>query len=506
MFIFINKSDTIPKKEDREKIKNNVFKIIKDIEPYVHSNKINISFFSGKYFFEYLEYSKLYVEQLEKNPLKTLSYLYNEWSSDRWYFWNFKKYIVDKISEKIEEKFDLDLDEDNIKQIPSNFYNNLKSAFNQLYSKKHRGINSKEEDQVIKKLFCIYQEFKNKDFSKTNYSSLFFDKLKDVIIFSDKLQKENLKRNVDLLFKNADDLFNRKINTDKTQFEKVRKENQEKYDLFKYTIIPKTNELLNTKENKVKNIIIEAKDKCLKILDDEISHHEDRLSESNDEIEKAGKKLEEKLKPIITEMQTKQENETKTIIDEIIALTKEIINQHYSVQGLSLSQLEKEKDETISMALSIISSVLTGIATATGIIVTTSLAGGIAAGAIASTIFTTLGGVLIGGLGLAGGALIGGLIMGVAYLYNRYKIRQQYKDALEKNRKDLNDKFDNILTSFVNDFKGFRESLIKQLNVKVDVLYKNINEFEPSKWEDLKKEYIVKKDDIKNKLEKKLKT
>ena len=77
---------------------------------------------------------------------------------------------------------------------------------------------------------------------------------------------------------------------------------------------------------------------------------------------------------------------------------------------------------------------------------------------------------------------------------------------MEKNRKDLNDKFDNILTSFVNDFKGFRESLIKQLNVKVDVLYKNINEFEPSKWEDLKKEYIVKKDDIKNKLEKKLKT
>ena len=77
---------------------------------------------------------------------------------------------------------------------------------------------------------------------------------------------------------------------------------------------------------------------------------------------------------------------------------------------------------------------------------------------------------------------------------------------MEKNRKDLNDKFDNILTSFVNDFKGFRESLIKQLNVKVDVLYKNINDFEPSKWENLKKEYIVKKDDIKNKLEKKLKT
>ena len=433
----INKSDTIPKKEDRDKIKNNLIKIIKGVEPNAPSNKLNISFFSGKYFFEYLQYSKLYVEQLEKNPLKTLNYLYNEWSSDRWYFWNFKKYIVNKISDKIEEKFDLDLDEDNIKQIPSDFYNKLKTAFNQLYSKKYRGINSKDEDQVIKKLYCIYKEFKNKDFSNTNYSSLFFNKLKKVIIYSDNLQKENLKRNIDLFFRNADELFNRKINLDKTEIEKTRQRNQEKYDLFKYTIIPKTNELLNTKESKVRNIIIEARDKCLKILDDEISNYEDRLSDCDNEIERAGKKLEEKLKPIITEMQTKQENETKTIIDEIIALTKEIINKHYSVKGLSLSELEKEKDETLTMALSIISSVLTGLATATGIIITASLAGGIAAGAIVLTIFTTLGGALIGGLGILGGVIIGGVILGIGYFYKRSKIRQQYKEALEKNKNDL---------------------------------------------------------------------
>ena len=501
----INKSDTIPKKEDRNKIKNNLIKIIKTVEPNAPSNKLNISFFSGKYFFEYLQYSKLYVEQLEKNPLKTLNYLYNEWASDRWYFWNFKKYIVNKISDKIEEKFDLDLDEDNIKQIPSDFYKKLKNAFNQLYSKKHRGINSKEEDQVIKKLYSIYKEFKNKDFSNTNYSSLFFNKLKEVIIYSDNLQKENLKRNIDLFFRNADELFNRKINLDKTEIEKTRQRNQEKYDLFKNIIIPKANELLNTKESRVKNIIIEARDKCLQILDDEISNYEDRLSDCDNEIEKAGKKLEEKLKPIITEMQTKQENETKTIIDEIIALTEEIINKHYSVKGLSLSELEKEKDEALSMALSIISSVLTGLATATGIIVTASLAGGIATGAIISTIFTTLGGVLIGGLGILGGVIIGGAIWGIGYLIKRSKIRQQYKDALEKNNNDLKDKFEDILSSFINDFKGFKETLIKQLNVKVDVLYKNINQFEPSKWENLKKEYIVKKDNIKIKLDEKLK-
>ena len=501
----INKTDTLPKKQDRAKIKNNLIKIIKDLEPTVNNNKINISFFSGKFFFEYLQYSKLYIQQLDKNPLKTLNHLYNEWTSDRWYFWNFKKYIVNKISDKIEEKFDLDLDVDSIKKIPSDFYNKLKSAFNQLYSTKHRGINSKEEDEIIKKLYCINNELKNKDFSHTKYSSAFFHKLKEVIIYSDNLQKDNLKRNVELFFKNADDLFNRKVNIDQNEFEEKRKRNQEKYDLFKYTIIPKTNEFLNTKEKKVRDIITEARDKCLKIMDDEISHHEDRLYDCNDEIEKAGKKLEEKLKPIITEMQTKQENETKTIVDEVIALTKEIINKHYSVKGLSLSEIEKEKDETISMALSIISSVLTGLATATGIIVTASVAGGIAAGAIASTIFTTLGGALIGGLGLLGGAIIGGTILAIGYFYRRSKIRAQYKESLEKNRKDLSYKFDDILSSFINDFKGFRESLIKQLNIKVDVLYKSLNEFDPSKWEDLKKDYIVKKDNIKNKLNEKLK-
>ena len=240
-----------------------------------------------------------------------------------------------------------------------------------------------------------------------------------------------------MFFRNADELFNRKINLDKTEIEKTRQRNQEKYDLFKYTIIPKTNELLNTKECNVRNIIREARDKFLKILDDEISNYEDRLSDCDNEIERAGKKLEEKLKPIITEMQTKQENETKTIIDEIIALTKQIINKHYSVKGLSLSELEKEKDETLTMALSIISSVLTGLDTATGIIITASLAGGIAAGAIVSTIFTTLGGALIGGLGILGGVIIGGVILGIGYYYKRSKIRQQYKEALEKNKNDL---------------------------------------------------------------------
>ena len=356
----VNKSDTIPKKDDREKIKNSLIKNIKEVEPNISKDNINISFFSGKYFIEYLNYYRIYVEILEKKPILCLQYLYNEWSSDKWYLRNFKNYIVNKIGDKIEEKFDLELDEDNVKQIPPNFYNNLKSAFNQLYSsKKHRGINSKEEDEIIKKLYCIYNELKNKDFSNTNYSSTFFNKLKEVIIYSENLQKENFKKNIDDLFQKTDNLFSKKITSEKGEKEKEKNKRQEKYELFRNNIIPKIQKLLNDKENKVKSIITETKNECLRIMDDEISNYITRLSDCDDKIEDAGKKLQDKIKPKIEEMQTKQENETKNIVKEIIDLSKHIIEAHYNSKGLTMSELKNETDETTIMIVSIISSSLT---------------------------------------------------------------------------------------------------------------------------------------------------
>ena len=497
----VNKSDTIPKKDDREKIKNNLIKNIKEVEPNISNDKINISFFSGKYFIEYLKYYRIYVEVLENKPILCLNYLYKEWSDDKWYLRNFKNYIVNKIGEKIEEKFDLELDEDNVKEIPPNFYNNLKSAFNQLYSNKHRGINSKEEDQIIKKLYCIYNEFKNKDFSDTNYSSTFFNKLKEVIIYSENLQKENFKKNIDDLFQKTDELFRKEITSEKGEKEKEKKKRLEKYELFKNNIIPKIKNLLNDKENKVKSIITETKNECLGIMDDEISNYKTRLSDCDNKIENAGKKLQDKLKPKIEDMQTRQDNETKNILKEILDLSEQIINAHYNSKGLTMSELEKEKekDETTRMIISIISSSIAAIATLTGIVLGSSL-GGLAVGAIATTIFTTLGGALIGGLGLLGGVAIGGIIMTIGYFYNKYKIQEQYKESLEKNKNELKTKFEEIENSFSNDFKAFKDALINELNIKVDLLYKEINISDPIKWEELKNIYAIKKENIQKQL------
>lgn len=212
-------------------------------------------------------------------------------------------------------------------------------------------------------------------------------------------------------------------------------------------------------------------------------------------LKKQEKKLQEKIKPKFEEMQEKQNNETKNILKEIVDLSEQIVKAHYEAKGLSLSELEKEEGETTRMVISIISSSLTGIAAVTGIILSSSL-GGLAAGAIATSILTTLSGALIGGLGLAGGVVIGGAIMLIGYYYNKYKIQGQYKEALEKNKEELKTKFEEIENTFSSDFKGFKDTLISELNIKVDLLYKEINITDPIKWEELKKIYVLKKKGI----------
>ena len=54
-------------------------------------------------------------------------------------------------------------------------------------------------------------ELKDKNFSDTNYSHYFFDILKNVIIFSEDLQNQNLNNAINQFFNNADDLFKKEI-------------------------------------------------------------------------------------------------------------------------------------------------------------------------------------------------------------------------------------------------------------------------------------------------------
>lgn len=83
----INKSDTI-EEEDKKKIIDVLIKTIP--ENNINEDALNISFFSGKSFNEYLEYYHKYVFLLENNPLYLLKSLYHDWSSNILYVKSFK--------------------------------------------------------------------------------------------------------------------------------------------------------------------------------------------------------------------------------------------------------------------------------------------------------------------------------------------------------------------------------------------------------------------------------
>ena len=90
--------------------------------------------------------------------------------------------------------------------------------------------------------------------------------------------------------------------------------------------------------------------------------------------------------------------------------------------------------------------------------------------------------------------------MAIGYYYNKSKVQEQYKEGLEKSKKELITKFEEIENSFSSDFKAFKDTLISELNIKVDLLYKEINISDPIKWEESKNVYAIKKKNIQKQL------
>ena len=206
----INKIDLIENESEKIRIKDNIFNKILLIEENLKKDQINISFFSGKLFFEYLNVMNNYVYLLNEEPSKLLLKLYKEYNSNFNYFSNnFRGFIHNKISE-IEEKFlpDLSNENDDEEELepPQDFKDKIKVEIEKL-EKNKKLFKNEENVEIIKELYNLYIKLKNKDFSKTNFSYEFFYDLNKAIEYSDKLFKENIKNNVKTFFKDIDILF-----------------------------------------------------------------------------------------------------------------------------------------------------------------------------------------------------------------------------------------------------------------------------------------------------------
>ena len=485
----VNKSDELPKQKDKDQAKNNLIDIVSKIEPLAKENKnrINISFFSGKYFFEYLENYERYVTNMETNPIITLIYLYNQWSSNKYYIFGFKKFITNKICDKIED----DYDEIGENPTPQWYYQNLKNAFNILYSHIYRDISNKEEDEIINKLYNIYELFKNKDISSTKYSCQFFYDLKKVIINAENLQKENFTKNFEAFFQASDELFKKEI---KNEQEASKKKAESLYNLFSKELIPLAQKELTKKEEIIKNIINSGKQKCFDRIKREIDNIERVLDEFKYDIEKAYSRFENELSEIIKKMQKEQEEVANNIIEDLKKKIEEKIKAYYQAQNIPPGEKNIIIEQTISffakiLALSInTASYIIGVSLGIGALI------GVGLGATASSL---LGATFIAAIGITGGLILGGIIVGIGYLFVRYKKRNNYLEILEKVKTNLQNKFNEVEYSFSDHYRTFKDTLIKELKVKNEIYFKRINNDE-TEWKEIQKQYeIIKKNTLK---------
>ena len=489
----INKSDTLIEDSDREKTVQNLIKNFPS-EEMVSKDSINISFFSGQSFLEYLDIYDRFVDSIDINTIYFLKLLYEEWAG-KITLRNFASYIKNSICNKIEEKLDLNLED---MEIDPGFYDKMKKAMEIIYQNEFKGISDKEEEEIIQNLYNLYYSLKAAQFDGTIYSHEFFDILKKVILFSENLHNDNLKNALNQFFVNADELFNKEK---EKEDEQQMKDNKEKCDFIKNAIIPKANQLFLEKEKTILNIFDLGKFRCNEIIDNEIKNIDERLKENDKDVEKAARKLEEKIKEQIDEVNKEQEKEINSIVTEIENLLKDKLNEYFEKKEFSKTNVNTNKGLTMKMVISLFTSAISGIAVRSGLVligeavIAGAAAGAGAAGAGVAT--SAVAGALLGPAGILIGLGVGVAISVTTFLIHWFSKSKRYKNGLEESKTSIAVKFDEIKSNFSSDFKVFRESVINELNVKLEILRKDINKIDKEKWEEIKKNYIIQKEKIK---------
>ena len=489
----INKSDTLQNDDEKKEIIKSLLKTIKKEENDLTEKEMNISFFSGKFFLYYLDIYNQYVTQLEENPFKLLENLYRDWDN-KITLSGFKSFIIKKI-EKIQEKLDLNSEE----ELESNedFQKKFSLAMDQLFEGKFRGTTEDEEEEIREKLYTFYHQLKVTNFDKTQYSHLFFDKLKDVISYSEHFQNQNMKYSIQQFFTYLDQLFEREISKENEIDKKLR---EESYYFFQNEIIPKLKKIFDDKKKAIIDIYDLGFYKCQKIIDDEIKNADKILKDANNNIELIAKNFEEKIDNSVKETNLKKSAEWNKMVGEIQNIYAESVTKFNTNKKIDSTKIDLNKGLTFKMFASAIGSTISGIAVRSGlVIVGQSLASGaVTFAAIADS--TVLSTALLGPTGIAIGFAVGITISAGTLIYHYLSKSKRYINGLEQTKKDIEKKFEELKEMFLNDFSSYQKSFNNDLSFRLNILKAKINNVDEKKWNQIKEYYSQQKKKIEQKI------
>lgn len=495
----INKSDNIENDKDRQNILNNLFKNMKLIEKDIKIDDMNISFFSGKNFNHYLDIYKLYIELLNDNPYQFIYKFIQDYRKTLISLRGFKNFIKNKLN-KIEEDFDLNLDEET--DIPEEFENTLQECFDELNQKNYINLSKKDQNEIIEKLYIAKQQFSLKDVSNTVYSYKFFDKLKEVMKYSEDLQKESLNKSIIDFFKYTDELFAKELTK---QNEKEKLENKRKLEIIKEEIIPSAKSLFEETEKKISNLIQNGRKEALGIIQEELDNIEIKLKNVEKDLDKASQLLQQKITEIVERVRGEQKLEIENLMKKIEELLEKKLEKNIDFDSsTSTSKINTNTGLTKKMIISIFSSVVSGIAVRAGLIfigeaALTGATAGVLGGVATSS---TIGGALMGPVGIAIGFGVGLTISVGTALIHYFSKTKRYKKGVEQFKNEIINKFDDSERNTLDDFRTYKDEFFKEINIKLELLEANLESIDEEKWESIKNNYKIKKGNIMEKINK----
>ena len=492
----INKSDTLENEREKREIVKSLFQTIKKEEKKLKEEELNVAFFSSKFFLFFLNIYNQYVIQAEENPYKLLKELYQDWDkSFTLSSWN--SFIIKKI-ETLQDKLDLDSEKEI--EPTEEFQNNLSFAMDKFFE--FRGTSQDEENDIIRKLYTFNHQLQVTDFNDSHYSHLFFDKLKEVILFCDNFQNESLKFSILEFFTYTDQLFDKEISKENEQEKEML---IERCELFQTKIIPNIESKFEEKKKTIMDILELGLFQCQNLIDEEIKNADKILEEANKDIEVVAKNFEKKIDEIISRTNEKKEKQLINLTSEIESVLKEEIESFYSIGKVGSTKVDLNKGITLKMVFSLVGSAISGIAVRTGLVMVgqSLLAGTAAATGITTTTIagsTTIGGVLMGPLGIIIGVGVGVTISVVSFLVHYFSKTKRYVKGLEQTKIDITKKFEEIKEMFMSDFTVFQNSLSNELKIKVEIMRKQINTVNENKWKAIKEKYLIQKKAIEQKI------